>query len=138
MKKNYLFFAAFLSFSLLHNNEGKNLEAEKTKILENLHKLKEEILTHQEETEKKVISSHKEINELQTNLKDLEKTITNAEVELARKTYDKETKKLESLKEKEQIKIQKLEEEKCKLQEEMAKKNNYLHAIEEKMKEIVH
>ncbi len=136
MKKNYLFLAFFLPIYLVSNNTEKNLEEQKIKILNNLNELKQEMIAHQITTENKINNANKEISCLHTNLKELEITISQSEIELAAKTYEQESKQLEKLKQEETKKIKKLEKEKAQLKQEEIKKNNYLKRLKEKIKEI--
>ncbi len=136
MKKNYLFLAFFLPIYLVSNSTEKNLEEKKTKILNNLNELKQEMITHQIVTENTINNTNKEISCLHTNLKELEISISQSEIELAAKAYEQESKRLEKLKEEETKKIKKLEKEKSRLEEEEIKKNNYLKTLKEKIKEI--
>jgi hypothetical protein len=136
MKKNYLFLAFFLPIYLVSNSTEKNLEEKKTKILNNLNELKQEMITHQIVTENTINNTNKEISCLHTNLKELEISISQSEIELVAKAYEQESKRLEKLKEEETKKIKKLEKEKSRLEEEEIKKNNYLKTLKEKIKEI--
>lgn len=136
MKKNYLFLAFFLPIYLVSNSTEKNLEEKKTKILNNLNELKQEMIAHQIVTENTINNTNKEISCLRTNLKELEISISQSEIELAAKAYEQESKRLEKLKEEETKKIKKLEKEKSRLEEEEIKKNNYLKTLKEKIKEI--
>lgn len=136
MKKNYLFLAFFLPIYLVPNNTEKNLEEQKTKILNNLNELKQEMIAHQITTENTINNTNKEISCLHKNLKELDITISQSEIELATKTYEQESKQLENLKQEEVKKIKKLEKEKAQLKQEEIKKNNYLKILKEKIKEI--